>query len=306
MTIRGINLLDVGKSMFRQIKKDGLLDMAAPAVAYHILFAVVPLLVFLTALSGFITNAIGQDDVVTDVTNWLFDRLPAETATAVEQPIQDVLTQQSGGLLSFGALLALWSGKNAVAAMMKGLNTAFDVEETRSWPVQNGIAIGLTIALGFAFVASSLVLITGLTAWEQVTDWMGISGGLVTALSWLRWPLILVFLIVGIGVLYWAGPNFDAPFRWLTPGAVLAVVLWGISTLGLGLYFRYAGSYVAAYGVLGGVLAFLFWLYLVSLFILLGGELNAILLQRAEGEAAVDEPDRAKTPASRQQRAAEA
>ncbi|MGH2558332.1 MAG: YihY/virulence factor BrkB family protein [Thermomicrobiales bacterium] len=305
MTIRGIDLLGVAKSMYRQVQDDDLMDEAA-AVAYHILFAVVPLLVFVTALSGFITNAIGQDDVVTDVTNWLFEQLPAETAAAVQDPIRDVLTQQAGGLLSIGAVLALWSGKNAVAAMMKGLNTAFDVEETRSWPVRNGIAIALTAALGIALIGSSLVLITGLTAWEQVTDWLGISGGWVTALSWLRWPAILVFLMVGIGILYWAGPNVDAPFRWLTPGAVLTVVLWGLSTLGLGLYFRYAGSYVAAYGVLGGVLAFIFWLYLVSLLILLGGELNALLKYQRMGEATGERAAPAGAPATRRQRTVEA
>ncbi|MGH2534157.1 MAG: YihY/virulence factor BrkB family protein [Thermomicrobiales bacterium] len=303
MTIRGIDLLGVAKSMYRQVQDDDLMDEAA-AVAYHILFSVVPLLVFVTALSGFISNAIGQDDVVTDVTTWLFERLPAETAVAVQDPIREVLTQQAGGLLSIGAVLALWSGKNAVAAMMKGLNTAFDVEETRSWPVRNGIAIGLTAALGFALIASSLAFIVGLTAWEQVTDWLGISGGWVTALSLVRWPVILVFLVVGIGILYWAGPNVDASFRWLTPGAVLAVVLWGISTLGLGLYFRYAGSYVAAYGVLGGVLAFIFWLYLVSLLILLGGELNAILPRRAESDASGEATARAGTQATRRQTAA--
>ncbi|HEU5432064.1 MAG TPA: YihY/virulence factor BrkB family protein, partial [Thermomicrobiales bacterium] len=93
----------------------------------------------------------------------------------------------------------------------------------------------------------------------------------------LRIVLIPALLIVGLAVFYWAAPNIDAPFKWLTPGSILAVVLWIVASLLLQFYFRYAAGYVTAYGILGGMLAFIFWFYVMSLILLIGGELNSVL-----------------------------
>jgi membrane protein len=284
MKIRGIDLLDAGKRMFRQFQEDELTDRAA-VVAYQFLFSVVPLMIFLTALSAFVSKAFGTEDAITNVTNWLFNHLPDTTAEAVKQPIQTILRNQSGGLLSFGAVVALWSAKGGVAAMMKGLNIAYDVEDSRSWPKRTGIAIGLTVALGVALIVSSIILVVGFAAGQRVQNALGI--GDVWSILWriVRWPLIAVFLLVALAFLYWAGPNIQLPIKWLSPGAVFSVVGWAIVTYGLGFYFKYAGSYAAAYGVLGGVLAFIFWIYLLSLIVLLGGELNAVVRAMGTGEA---------------------
>jgi membrane protein len=300
MKIRGIDLLDAGKRMFHQVREDQLTDRAA-VVAYQFLFSVVPLMIFLTALSAFVSKAIGTEDAVSNVTNWLFNHLPDTTAEAVKQPIQEILQNQSGGLLSFGAVLALWSAKGAVAAMMKGLNIAYDVEDTRSWPRRTAIAIGLTVALGIALIVSSIILVVGFAAGQRVQNAVGI--GDVWSVVWqvARWPLIAVFLLVALAFLYWAGPNIHLPIRWLSPGAVLSVVGWAIATYGLGIYFKYAGSYAAAYGVLGGVLAFIFWIYVLSLIVLIGGELNAVI--RAMGTNGAEAPGaHASDPSSTEER----
>jgi membrane protein len=276
MKIRGIDLLDVGKRMFHQFREDDLTDRSA-VVAYQFLFSVVPLMIFLTALSAFVSKAFGTEDAVSNVTTWLFNHLPDTTAEAIKQPIQTILRNQSGGLLSFGAVVALWSAKGAVAAMMKGLNIAYDVEDTRSWLKRTAISIGLTIALGIALIVSSIILVIGFAAGQRVQNALGI--GDVWSIVWriARWPLIAVFLLVALAFLYWAGPNIQLPIKWLSPGAVFSVVGWAIVTYGLGFYFKYAGSYAAAYGVLGGVLAFIFWIYVLSLIVLIGGELNAVI-----------------------------
>lgn len=297
--------LGFGKKMYRQAQDDDLMTEAA-AAAYHILFAVVPLLIFLTALSGFVSRAIGQGDAVTEVQDWIFEQFPQSTAQAVQEPVEQVLTQQSGGLLSFGAVLALWGAKNAVAAMMKGLNVAFDVEDTRSWPRRNLVAIGLTVALGLALIICSVTLVMALTVWEEIVDALGLSESLASLSSWLRWPLIVVILLLALAAFYWAGPNVAVPFRGVLPGAVLTLVLWGIATLGLSIYFGYGGSYASTYGVLGGVLAFVFWLYVTSLILLIGGELNAVLLQRGADAAAPEQREPRDRPAARRQETAEA
>jgi len=303
-----IGQVDVGataKATWKDFREDDVQGLAAE-VAYNFLFAVVPLLVFLTALSGFVSRAVGVNDAMGSITDWLFKNLPATTATAVVEPIRDVIQNQSGGFLSLGALLALWSGKNAIAAMMKALNVAFDVKETRPWWKKTGIAMGLTVLLGVAVVAVSSFFLAGSFVGEELAGVVGLGDTFVTIWSVLRWPLILAVVMAAVAFFYWAGPNVTAPFTWLTPGSVLAVVLWGVATLGLGLYFQFFGSYAVAYGALGGVLAFVFWLYLMSLILLIGGEINAVvaLALSPEIRAQVADPAKAGDGASTRRRKA--
>jgi membrane protein len=290
--------VDVGstaKTTFREFREDDLQGLAAQ-VAYNFLFAVVPLLIFLTALSGFVSRAVGVNDAMSSITDWLFANLPVATAAAVKEPIENVIKNQSGGFLSLGALLALWGGKNAIAAMMKALNVAFDVEETRPWWKKNMIAIGLTIALGLAVVAASSFFLAGSFVGDELASKIGLGSTWTIIWSFLRWPLIALVIIVAVAFFYHVGPNVTAPFRWLTPGSVVAVVFWGIATLGLSFYFRYFGGYAEAYGALGGVLAFVFWMYVMSLILLLGGELNAVLARTQDAGTRDQVADPAKHP----------
>src|SRR5215217_9236260 len=121
--IAGVDVVMTAKATFKQFREDDLQGRAAE-VAYNLLFSIVPLLIFLTSLSGFIARAAGTDDSMQRITNWLFDHMGTSQAQAVRDPIEKVVQSSHGGLLSVGAVLALWGGKNAVAAIMKALNTA--------------------------------------------------------------------------------------------------------------------------------------------------------------------------------------
>jgi len=294
--IAGVDVVDTAKATFKQFREDDLQGRAAE-VAYNLLFSIVPLLIFLTSLSGFIARAAGTDDSMQRITNWLFDHMGTSQAQAVRDPIEKVVQSSHGGLLSVGAVLALWGGKNAVAAIMKALNTAFDVEEARPWPKRTGLAIGLTIGLGLAVAATSAIFLLGSGVAADVMARIGLGETWRSFWSIARWPVIAAILVVAVSFLYWAAPNIDAPFKWLTPGSVLTVVVWAIATLGLGFYFgHFAGYAGGAYGALGGVLAFLFWLDLMSLILLLGAELNSVLLLKA---AASGQPDAVEAVAQR-------
>ncbi len=287
MRVAGIDVLPTAKTVFKEFREDDTQGLASE-VAYHLLFSVVPLLIFLTALSGFVSRAVGVNDAMGNITPWLFENLPQQTAEAVQEPIESVIANQSGGFLSVGAVLALWGARNAMASLMKALNVAFDVKETRPWWKKQVIAIGLTIALGLGIVGGSAFFLIGSSIGAGLADLVGLGGMFTTVWSVLRWPLIFVLVSLAVAFLYWAGPNVDAPFTWLTPGSVLAVLLWAIATLGLSFYFRYFGGYAEAYGLLGGVLAFVFWLYVMSLILLIGGELNAVLALHHSQETQAD------------------
>lgn len=295
MKVRGVDVVAAAKATFRDFREDDLQGMAAQ-VAYNVIFAIVPLLIFLTALSGFVARAFGAGDAMDSIMRWLVDNLPRDAAEALREPIESVVQREAGGVLSFGALTALWGGKRAIAAMMKGLNVAFDVPEGRPWLRQQAVAVGLTVALGLAIILASTLFLLGEQIGEALASLLGLGHTWPAVWSIIRWPLIALLLVVGLAVFYWSAPNADVPFRWVTPGSVLAVILWGVATYGLGIYFRLFGGY-EAYGALGGVLAFIFWVYVMSLILLLGGELNAVLYRQ---EQVVVRPRAGVSPAPRE------
>jgi membrane protein len=299
MRIGRHDLVAIAKATVKQFREDDLSGEAAE-VAYHLLFSIVPLMIFLAALTGYVSAWFGVDDTIDEVTTWLQENLPDETAVAVIDPIETLLQTQAGGILSFGALVALWGGKNAMSALIKGLNVAFDAAEARPWWRRQVLAIGLIVGLGLSLVGASAVLVYGALAGDRLARLVGLGDAWAATWSVLQFPLVIVLLMVGLAFLYWAGPNVDLPFRWVTPGSVLAVLAWIVATFGLSVYFaRFAGY--TAYGALGAVLAFVFWLYVMSLILLVGGELNAVV---ARLEAAAQEETERPTAATPEQRTA--
>jgi membrane protein len=262
------------KSLVAFVREEDLQGRAAE-VAYNLLFAIVPLLIFLTALSGFIARASGTEDSMQSITKWLFDSMGSKTAAAIRDPIERVVRSNNSGLLSIGAILSLWGGKNAAAAVMKGLNVALNIDESRPYWKKTSIAIGLTIALGISVTIVSALYIAGEGFAANLTAKIGFGDTWRSIWSVLRWPLIAVILVVAVSVIYWLAPNADGTFRLVTPGAVITVVVWGVATIALGFYFTHFAGYAGgSYGALGGVLAFLFWLYVMSLILLVGAAVN--------------------------------
>lgn len=285
--------MTTAKAVFKEFNKDDLQGLAAE-LAYHLLFAVIPLLIFLTALSAFISQAVGIDDIMTSVNEWIVANLPSASQDTVRPAIENVLSQRSSGILSIGGLLALWGARNAMASLMKALNVTFDVAEGRAWWKKQLIAMGLTVALGLGIIGSGTALLLGSGLGDTFAEWVNLGDTWTAVWSWLRWPLVLILVSIMLAFLYWAAPNVHVPFQWLTAGSVLTVVLWAVASFGLSFYFQNFAGYTESYGVLGGVLAFVFWLYVMSLILLLGGEVNAVLAKEddpaivatAEGEGA--------------------
>lgn len=288
------HVFGLAKYTAKSAYKDDMMGEAA-GVAYHFLFSVLPLLIFLTALSGQVSRAIGTDDVINRITDFLFDHFAYEQAVAIRDPIEQVIEKSHGKLLSIGAILALWGGKNGIVALMKSLNTAYEVEETRSWPRRTVTALLLTLALAIPIlVISALILVRGwIESW--LGDRLGTDNSWTVLWQYARWPLLALVLFIGLSVLYCFGPNINMATWTVFPGAALAVSLWGASTVALSFYFEYLGSYASAYGLLGALLAFVSWMYIVSAIILLGGELNSSLYeysqeQRSKAAQGVESP----------------
>ncbi|WP_280470057.1 YihY/virulence factor BrkB family protein, partial [Nocardia brasiliensis] len=187
-------------------------------------------------------------------------------------------SQLSGPLAVIGLATALWTASGYIGAFMRASNAIYDTEEGRPiWktvPVQLGLTALMVVLLALCAFG---VVVTGQVA-ERVGQWLGIGSAAVLVWDIAKWPVLAVLVSLAFALLYWAAPNAQQPgFRWLSPGSVLAVLLWIAASAGFAVYVANFGSYNKVYGSLGGVAVFLIWLWLSNIAVLLGAEFDAEL-----------------------------
>ena len=282
MSTNGQAAVAFPKRMFNEFRQKEV-SVLAQLIAYNLLFALAPLLIFLTSFSGLVARRVGLGNTMTDVTQWLQENLPRDAAAALEEPIRAALETSPGSLVSIGGLITLWSAKNAMAALMRGLNGVYGAEETRSWVQQQGISILMTIALAVAIVGTGGFYVLGTDVGTGVADWVGLGAEFAEVSTWLRWPVIAVLIVGLVTLLHSFAPDLDAPLRWFVPGAAFTVVFWAIATVGLRIYIGASSGFSEAYGIFGAMLAVIFWLYVMSIIILLGGVVNHIVQRQVFG-----------------------
>jgi membrane protein len=205
--------------------------------------------------------------------------VPGEALKLIQDHIRDLVSNPRGGLLSFGILAALWASSSAMTAIIETLHRAYGVQEGRPFWKVRGTAILLTLGLSILIITATILLIFG----PQIGGWVANSIGLgrIFGVTWniLRWPVILIFLILAMAMIYYFAPDVEQDWKWITPGSVFAVIGWVITSLGFSYYVGHFGSYNKTYGSIGAVIVLLTWMYLTGFFILVGGEINAILEQ---------------------------
>jgi membrane protein len=200
--------------------------------------------------------------------------------------IDQVTNARGGGKLWFGLLAALWAASSGINALAQALNAAYDVPETRPWWKVRLISIALTVAIAVLIISALMIVLYG----GQFGNFLATSihEGYAFALMWkiLQWPISLTFVFIAFSFIYQFGPNLsarrrggrlpksDLRRRWLSPGVVVAVILWMIVSLGFRLYLHFFNSYSATYGSLGALIILMLWFYLTGAAILLGGEIN--------------------------------
>ncbi len=262
----------------RSLKNFGAHDMAtyAAALAYQVLFSLFPFLIFLVALLGFLQ--------VPEFFDWLRQQaaalLPAQALEPVNTAI-DQVQQPQGGLLSFGILLALWSASAGVRATMNALNVAYGVAEGRPMWKLYLLSLLYTVGLAALLITAAALMVLG----PQVTGWLGDQFGLgaVTVTVWnvFRWPLAVALLFVTVALIYYVAPDVEQQLKFITPGSVLAVVVWIAASLGFAFYVQNFADYSATYGSVGAIIVLLFYFYLSAAILLFGAEVNAALEHHA-------------------------
>jgi membrane protein len=272
------------KRTVREFREDNLTDWAA-ALTYYGVMAMFPALIVLVSIVGLIGESATQP---------LLDNLgklaPGAANDIVSGAVRQIASNQgaAGVAFIFGLATALWSASGYVGAFIRASNAIYEMEEGRPFwklrPIQIAITIVMILLLALCAIA---VVVTGPIA-QQVGDVIGAGSAAVTAWDIAKWPVIAVVLITMFAILYWAAPNVKQPgFSWITPGGILALVLWVLASAGFALYVSLFASYNKTYGSLAGVIVFLVWLWISNLAILLGAELNAEVERGRELEAGV-------------------
>jgi membrane protein len=270
----------------REFRQDNLTDWAA-ALTYYAILSIFPALLAVVSVLGLIGESATQPllDNLTELT-------PGPAQEIVTSAIENLNQNQgaAGILFVVGLATALWSASGYVGAFMRASNSIYEVEEGRPFwklrPVQIAITLVMMILVSIGAVA---VVLTGPLA-EQVGNVIGLGDAAVTAWDIAKWPVLVLLVSFVFSILYWAAPNVKQPgFRWLTPGGVLAVIVWIVASAAFALYVASFASYNKTYGSLGGVIAFLIWLWISNIAVLLGAELNAEVERARELEGGVPE-----------------
>jgi len=264
----GLTFKGLAVRVWRETNEDGILGHAAE-LAYYFLLALFPMLIFLTSLVGFLPGL--REAIFTALAKFV----PGDAMRLVSETLSDVTRNRSGGLISFGLLGALWAASGGVTAVMGALNVAYDAREERSFWKVRLIAVGLTIMLALLVVGGTTLVMFG----DRFAAWLASQLGLGTAFA-VVWGAVhylvgFALLFLGLELIYYYGPNVEQDWKWVTPGAVFAVVSIVVASLLFSLYLRFAPDYSATYGSLGAVIVLMLWLYLMGAVILIGGEIDA-------------------------------
>jgi membrane protein len=265
----------VMKRTVGRFQEANLSDWAA-ALTYYSVLAIFPALIALVGVLGLVGDANTGRSILA-----IIGQIGPQSAVETFRGPVDTIVNGNGGAsiaLVLGLLGALWSASGYIGAFMRASNVIYDVEEGRSFwkrrPLQ--LVVTLIMVVLLALVVLALVL-TGPLA-RAVGDVVGIAGGAVTAWSIAKWPVLLAVVVGMLAILYYASPNARITgFRWLTPGGLLAVLLWIVASAGFALFAANFGSYNRTYGSLAGVIVFLIWLWITNLAVLLGSTFNAEL-----------------------------
>ena len=237
----------------------------------YFFLALFPAILFGLALASFFPLGTLTDDL----TRLLGPVVSPEVLTLIQDQMRRLANAESGGLLTFGVLGAIWSSSAALVSIVGALNRAYDIEESRPWWKVRLLAMGLTIGLAVFILAALTLVLAGPSIATYLDEHLGMGSALKWTWLILQWPVALGLVALGLGLLFYFGPDAEQDWAWITPGALFGSVLWLLVSLATKLYVANFSDYNAAYGSVGAVMVVLLWLYVSSIAVLIGAELNS-------------------------------
>jgi membrane protein len=271
---------------WEEFGQDRIMSVAA-GVTYYALLAIFPAIAALVSLYGLVADPA----TIQDHLNALSGVLPGGALDIIREQVTRIASQGGGTLgfsFVFGLAISLWSANAGMKAVIDALNIVYDEEEKRSFVQLNLQSLAFTLG-AIAFILLSLA---GIVVLPVVLDFVGLGGGIEWLLSLARWPVLLAAVVAGLAMLYRYGPSRDkAEWKWVTPGGIIAAVLWLVVSMLFSWYVANFGSYNETYGSLGAVIGFMTWIWISSVVVLLGAEINAEM-EHQTAKDSTEGPDR--------------
>jgi membrane protein len=259
----------------------------AAALSYYFVMAFFPALIGLAAIIAYLPIP----NLFNTMVSTLSRVMPPESTGLIRKVVAEIITPNRGALLSFGLLGTLWSASGGFANMIEALNVAYDIPETRPIWKTRLLAIELTFEVGTLILVAFSVMIVGPQFGNYLASHLGFSWAFAIAWPYLRYVIAIAFVILAVVGLYFLGPNIKQRFRDTLPGAALAVLGWILLSTLLSLYVHHIANLNKTYGVLGGGIALLLWMYWSSFAVLTGAELNSEIIQeRGDGKLVLKQP----------------
>lgn len=267
-----------GASVFSLIKNTAInfidddMSTYAAALAYRALFSLFPFLLFLIAMLSFVNLS----DVFDQMRDQTLLVLPPTVEELIDTVISD-LRDGSNNIFSLAIVIAIGVASKGIRSLMNAMNKAYNIKESRpAWKLVL-LSVIYTVGVAVMLLFATALMVVGPQTIEWLGAWMGVGEVAVTLWAWMRWPLAVISLMLVVAIIYYLMPDAEQKFRFITPGSVVAVIIWIGASVGLSTYVSNFANYDVLYGGIGAMIVLMFFFYITSAVLLLGAELNATI-----------------------------
>ncbi len=270
--LNGLSAKELAGRVWREIQVDDVFGYSAQ-LSFYFLLALFPLLLLLTDLFGYFAQG---PELRASLLDYFHRVLPGSAFDLVVDTLNQITLGAGGGKLSIGILATLWAASNGMSAVCDGLNAAYEIKDGRPWWKVKLLAIGLTAAFAVFTVGALILVLLGDKIGAFLDSWSGYQHSFTVAWNLVRWPFAVFAVLFAINLLYRFAPDLKQwEWQWMTPGALIAVTLWILMSIGFQFYLRFFNTYNATYGSLGAVIILMLWFYITGAAILIGAEVNS-------------------------------
>ncbi|MDQ4063210.1 MAG: YihY/virulence factor BrkB family protein [Actinomycetota bacterium] len=293
MTRRRLGLVELLKRTAKEVGEDHLAAFAGN-LTYKTLFALFPTFVFLLSLLGLF----GAPTLLQDLVNQARGVLPAEAVSLIEDQLLGIAGERAPAAFTTGAivsiLLALWGVSGGFRSVMEAMNVMYEVEEERSFVKQVLISLLLFFGVTALLLFALGLIVFGPEIGGAVADAVGLGGVFQLVWNIVQWPVLILIVTLAFALLYYLAPDAEQRFRFVSPGSIVAVVLWLLFSLAFSVYVERSGSFNATYGTFAGIIILMLYIYYSAFIVLVGAQLNQVIEDAApegknEGEKTLNE-----------------
>lgn len=283
----------LGKTV-REFSADECTDLAA-ALTYYGVLSFFPGLIAVFSLLGIVGQGRQAADTILEIVGSV---APGDTAEALRGPIEQLATSPAAGFAFIsGLVLALWSASGYVGAFSRAMNRIYEIEEGRPFWKLRPVQLLVTVITVILITACLIILVVSGPIADAVGEALGVGSTVTTVWDIVKWPLLALLVVVMVAILYYATPNAKQPkFRWISLGALVAILVLAIATAGFFLYVANFSNYDRTYGSLAGIVVFLLWMWIANLALLFGAEFDAELERGRQLQAGIEAEEEIQLP----------